>query len=121
VSVLSKPPVSPTERMPQAYELVNSRTYFFYKINQKFGLSEDENMLYQMMLFSGEELMPDQLSVCPLAGFFSTSDCTVLFMVRVPVKLTSTHTKELERKPEVFIFPLERWITAFANVEDTEV
>jgi serine/threonine protein kinase len=61
------------------YELVTSQSFFRYKPNEKFGLTETENMLYQMMLHSEEVFRAQQLNVSPLASEFFDSDCESFF------------------------------------------
>jgi hypothetical protein len=56
-----------------------SRSLFQYRVNEKHGLTEVENMLYQMLLYTGEEsFRAAQLSVWPLAGEYFNAACTFL-------------------------------------------
>jgi serine/threonine-protein kinase SRPK3 len=60
----------------QLFELVGGRALFQYKVNTKWDLTETENMLYQMMLFTGQEFQAPQLRVSPLAiEYFDPADC----------------------------------------------
>ncbi|KAJ7083288.1 kinase-like protein [Mycena belliarum] len=72
------------------FELAVSRSLFQYRVNQKHGLTEVENMLYQMILLTGDEsFRAAQLSVCPLAGDYFNAGC------------------QLKKEPPVFQWPLE--------------
>ncbi|KAJ6528449.1 kinase-like domain-containing protein [Mycena capillaripes] len=72
------------------FELAVSRSLFKYRINEKYSLTEVENMLYQMILLTGEEsFRAAQLSVCPLAGEYFNAAC------------------QLKKEPTVFQWPLE--------------
>ncbi|KAJ7748548.1 kinase-like protein [Mycena maculata] len=72
------------------FELVTSRPLFRYHVNEKQGLTEIENMLFQMILFTGEQTFrAEQLSVCPLAGEYFTAAC------------------QLKKEPTIFHWPLE--------------
>jgi hypothetical protein len=56
-----------------------SRSLFTYRVNEKYSLTEVENMLYQMLLITGEEsFRVAQLNVCPLAGEYFNEECTFL-------------------------------------------
>ncbi|KAJ7435148.1 kinase-like protein [Mycena latifolia] len=75
------------------FELAVSRSLFEYRVNEKYSLTEVENMLYQMILLTGEEsFRAAQLSVCPLAGEYFNTAC------------------QLEKEPTVFQWPLEDMI-----------
>ncbi|KAJ7035842.1 kinase-like protein [Mycena alexandri] len=72
------------------FELAVSRSLFEYRVNEKYSLTEVENMLYQMILLTGEEsFRAAQLSVCPLAGDYFNAAC------------------QLKKEPTVFQWPLE--------------
>lgn len=48
---------------------------FPIKVNTKFDLTEAESMLYQMMLFTGQEFQAEQLSISPAAiEYFDPKD-----------------------------------------------
>ncbi|KAJ6600465.1 kinase-like protein, partial [Mycena vulgaris] len=75
------------------FEFAVSRSLFEYRVNAKYGLTEVENMLYQMILLTGEEsFRAAQLSVCPLAGEYFNAAC------------------QLKKEPPVFQWPLEDMI-----------
>ncbi|KZV87169.1 kinase-like protein [Exidia glandulosa HHB12029] len=59
------------------YQLITSCLLFSYKPNKKFGLTEEENMLYQMMCLTGEPFMAAQLQRSPRAPIFFKSDCSL--------------------------------------------
>ncbi|KAF8152886.1 kinase-like protein [Mycena galopus ATCC 62051] len=81
------------------FELAVSRSLFEYRVNEKFNLTEVENVLYQMILLTGEEsFRAAQLSVCPLAGEYFNAACTFL-------------TCQLKKEPTVFQWPLEDMIS----------
>lgn len=71
------------------YTLIVSQQLFSYEINDKLNLTETENMLYQMMLYSGEIFHPKQLGVSPGAAEFFSPD------------------GQLKKEPEIFHSPLE--------------
>ncbi|KAL0950832.1 hypothetical protein HGRIS_007593 [Hohenbuehelia grisea] len=85
------------------YELLTSQPLFLYQKNDKFGLSEIENILYQMMLYTGEVFRAEQLSICPLASEYFNGDC------------------RLKQEPEVFEWPLEHLIGSHKVIHDEEV
>ncbi|KZT05058.1 kinase-like protein [Laetiporus sulphureus 93-53] len=58
-----------------AYELINGRALFRYQINKKFNLTETENMLYQMMCFTGEPFRVKQLNASPLTADYFNEEC----------------------------------------------
>jgi len=71
------------------FELVTSELLFRYQPNNKFGLDETENMLYQMMLLTGEVFRAAQLQVSPKAPAYFTSACQLKKnpdAVRWPIK-----------------------------------
>ncbi|KAJ7115880.1 kinase-like domain-containing protein [Mycena epipterygia] len=71
------------------YELALGKSLFKYVVNDKYRLTEAENILYQMILFTGEEsFRAAQLSVCPLAGDYFNAECQL-------------------KEPIVFQWPLE--------------
>ncbi|KAJ7839787.1 kinase-like protein [Mycena leptocephala] len=71
-----------------------SRSLFKYRVNEKHNLTEVENMLYQMILFTGEEsFRAAQLSVWPLASEYFNAAC------------------QLKKEPTVFQWPLEDMIS----------
>lgn len=59
----------------QLYELAVSQPLFQYQPNSKVGLTEVENMFYQMQLVTGLDFEPAQLSASPLAGEFFGLNC----------------------------------------------
>ncbi|KAL0954338.1 hypothetical protein HGRIS_003336 [Hohenbuehelia grisea] len=86
-----------------AYELLTSQPLFYNTRNDKFGLTETENILYQMMLYTGEVFRAEQLNVCPSASEYFNADC------------------RLKKEPEVFEWPLEDLIGSTKVVPDDEV
>ena len=60
------------------FELTTTQPLFQYQNNPKFGLTELENMLYQMQLLTDAYFEPAQLSASPHAGKFFASDCAPL-------------------------------------------
>ncbi|KAJ7848410.1 kinase-like protein [Mycena leptocephala] len=76
------------------FKLAVSRSLFKYRVNEKHNLTEVENMLYQMILFTGEEsFRAAQLSVWPLASEYFNAAC------------------QLKKEPTVFQWPLEDMIS----------
>ncbi|KAJ7224018.1 kinase-like domain-containing protein [Mycena haematopus] len=71
------------------YELAVSNTLFKYRDNEKHNLTKVENILYQMILGTGEDFRAEQLSICPLAGEYFDETC------------------QLKKDPPVFVWPLE--------------
>ncbi|KXN87240.1 Serine/threonine-protein kinase SRPK [Leucoagaricus sp. SymC.cos] len=57
------------------FELVTSKHLFRYQRNQKFGLDEMENMLYQMMLHTEEDFRAAQLQVSSKAPEYFNTNC----------------------------------------------
>ena len=55
-------------RTAQVFELATSQPLFRYQRNSKLGLTEVENMLYQMQLLTDAYFEPAQLSASPRAG-----------------------------------------------------
>ena len=78
----------------QVYELVINRPLFRYQINRKWGLTEVENMFYQMQLFTGADFEPAQLSASSRAGDYFASNCASL-----PPFLALLHTSYLLCRP----------------------
>ncbi|RXW25557.1 hypothetical protein EST38_g374 [Candolleomyces aberdarensis] len=60
------------------YELVSGRHFFRWKKNAKFGLTETENVLYQMLLHTGEDFTPKLLSASPRAPEYFTLQCNLI-------------------------------------------
>ncbi|KAG9227134.1 hypothetical protein CCMSSC00406_0010238 [Pleurotus cornucopiae] len=58
-----------------AYELITNEVLFRYRTLEVFDLTENENLLYQMMIFACEVFHSTQLNVCPLAGEYFNPDC----------------------------------------------
>ncbi|KZT00297.1 kinase-like protein [Laetiporus sulphureus 93-53] len=58
-----------------AYELINGRALFRYKVDKGRNLPETESMLYQMMCFTGEPFRAKQLNVSPLAAEYFNERC----------------------------------------------
>ncbi|KAJ7102514.1 kinase-like protein [Mycena belliarum] len=87
------------------YELVTARHLFVYTVNKKYSLTEDENLLYQMLLFTGESsFRADQLHACPRASEYFDASC------------------ELKKRPQVIFWPLESRIRAhFPDMPEPEV
>ncbi|KAJ7435298.1 kinase-like protein [Mycena galericulata] len=72
------------------YELAVSHSLFKYRVNEKHGLTEVENILYQMILLTSDEsFRAALLSVCPLAGEYFNATC------------------QLKKEPPIFQWPLE--------------
>ncbi|TDL19552.1 kinase-like protein [Rickenella mellea] len=84
------------------FELVTSKHLFRYVRNQKFGLDETENMLYQMMLHTEEEFRAEQLQVSPKAPEYFYPDC------------------QLKKNPEIFNWPIKARIDERKVVSDEE-
>lgn len=59
----------------QVFELVTSKHLFRYQPNAKFDLDEAENMIYQMMLHTGEDFRAAQLQVSPKAPDYFDENC----------------------------------------------
>ncbi|KAI0711592.1 kinase-like domain-containing protein [Earliella scabrosa] len=74
------------------YELATSDALFRYREQPKFGLTEVENMFFQMQLLTGTDFTPEQLRTSPRAGEFFASDC------------------QLKKKPSLHELSLEHWI-----------
>ncbi|KAI0709096.1 kinase-like domain-containing protein [Earliella scabrosa] len=85
------------------YELATSQSLFRYQTNDKFGLTEVENMLYQMQLHTGADFEPAQLSASPLAGEFFGANC------------------QLQKEPTLFEWGLESLISVQKVVPSNEV
>ncbi|KAG9227128.1 hypothetical protein CCMSSC00406_0010232 [Pleurotus cornucopiae] len=72
------------------YEIVTAEPFFRYKRNQVYDFSEMANLLYQMMLKTGEVFRAKQLSVWPLAiEYFQPENCC------------------LKKEPKIFYFSAE--------------
>lgn len=72
------------------FELVCGRALFYYTVNTKFDLTETENMLYQMMVLTGQEFRAAQLSVSPSAiEYFDPQGCE--FSLSLTYMCTVTH------------------------------
>ncbi|KAG9227133.1 hypothetical protein CCMSSC00406_0010237 [Pleurotus cornucopiae] len=72
------------------YEIVTVEPFFRYKRNQVYDFSEMANLLYQMMLKTGEVFRAKQLSVWPLAiEYFQPENCC------------------LKKEPKIFYFSAE--------------
>ncbi|KAJ7777040.1 kinase-like protein [Mycena metata] len=77
-----------------AFELVVNNSLFKYRTNEKWKLTEDENILYQMLLVTSDEgFEPEQLTAWPRSGEFFSEDCN------------------LQKKPTVFQWPLDHIIS----------
>ncbi|KAJ7256142.1 kinase-like domain-containing protein [Mycena haematopus] len=78
------------------YQLVVSDPLFKWCVHKEFNLTEVENMLYHMILHSGElSFRAKQLSICPLAGEYFDGTCM-----------------SAEERPPIFEWPLERIMCA---------
>ncbi|EJD45547.1 kinase-like protein [Auricularia subglabra TFB-10046 SS5] len=72
------------------YEFITDRILFPYRKNQKWNLTETENMLYHMILHTEEwTFSAEQLSASPRAEEFFSSDC------------------QLKKDPEILQWPIE--------------
>lgn len=58
-----------------AYELIAGDFLFEYRAPRVFGLTETENLLYQMMIYSCEPFRAEQLNACPRASEYFNPDC----------------------------------------------
>jgi serine/threonine protein kinase len=88
-----------------------SRSLFKYRVNEKHNLTEVENMLYQMILFTGEEsFRAAQLSVWPLASEYFNAACTFLTSIPRMVSI-DIDVGQLKKEPTVFQWPLEDMIS----------
>jgi len=84
------------------FELVTSKQLFRYQPNKKFDLDETENMLYQMMLHSGELFRAAQLQTSPKAPEYFTSNC------------------ELKKNPNVFHWPIKARLDELGVISDED-
>ncbi|KAJ6478584.1 kinase-like protein [Mycena vitilis] len=74
------------------FDLLACRALFEYSVHEKIILTEIESMLYQMLVYTGEQhFRAEQLSIWSKAGDYFTGDC------------------QLKKKPEIFQWPLE-WL-----------
>ncbi|KAF9495901.1 kinase-like protein [Pleurotus eryngii] len=58
-----------------AYELIAGDFLFEYRAPKVFGLTETENLLYQMMIYACEPFRAAQLNICPRASEYFNPDC----------------------------------------------
>ncbi|KDQ25190.1 hypothetical protein PLEOSDRAFT_159843 [Pleurotus ostreatus PC15] len=86
-----------------AYELITNEVLFRYRTLEVFDLTEDENLLYQMMIFSCEVFHSTQLNVCPLAGEYFNPDC------------------QLKKAPPLGIQPIHDLISQHKVMPDAEL
>ncbi|EJD48978.1 kinase-like protein [Auricularia subglabra TFB-10046 SS5] len=91
-----------------AYDLITSHGLFKYQVNSKWDLTEDENMLYQMMCLTGEDFEPPQLQASPLAPEFFTAQCEPSCVL-------------LKKKPQLVHFLFDNSVPAYGNVDKADV
>ncbi|KAF8651833.1 hypothetical protein AX16_004633 [Volvariella volvacea WC 439] len=58
-----------------AYEFITADRLFQFGFNEKFDLNPVENMLYQMILFSKDDFLADQLNASSKAATYFESNC----------------------------------------------
>ncbi|KAF8323237.1 kinase-like protein [Clavulina sp. PMI_390] len=83
------------------YEIVTGTNLFKYQKNKKFDLTETENMLYQMLLYTEEDFRADQLRVSPRAPEYFRSDCALFLccqMLKEPIIFNWSITEHLKDK-----------------------
>ncbi|KAJ6453131.1 kinase-like protein [Mycena sanguinolenta] len=86
------------------FELAVSRHLFKYSVNEKHNLTEVENMLYQMILFTSEEsFRAAQLNVCPRAAEYFNPSC------------------QLKKEPPIFRWPLEDIIDIYKTIPPVDI
>ncbi|KAF9495900.1 kinase-like protein [Pleurotus eryngii] len=86
------------------YEIITARPFFRYKRNQVYDFSEMANLLYQMMLKTGDVFRAEQLSVWPLAiEYFQPENCY------------------LKKEPKIFYFTMEDNIAQHKLLPDDEL
>ncbi|KXN81833.1 Serine/threonine-protein kinase SKY1 [Leucoagaricus sp. SymC.cos] len=84
------------------FELVTSKHLFRYQRNQKFGLDEMENMLYQMMLHTEEDFRAAQLQVSSKAPEYFNTNC------------------QMKKNPTIFNWPIKARLDELKVVSDEE-
>ncbi|KDQ25192.1 hypothetical protein PLEOSDRAFT_1015341, partial [Pleurotus ostreatus PC15] len=92
-----------------AYELITNEVLFQYRTYDDFGLTETENLLYQMMFHACEEFEPTQLSICPLAGEYFNSNCRC-----------GLFDRELKKEPTLGRWPIQELIAEHKILSDEE-
>jgi len=84
-------------------------------------MDETENILYQMMLFTGEFFRAAQLQVSPRAPEYFTSTCRDLPLRGLPV---DAHLKpssgQLHKNPTIFHWPMKARLGELRAVPDEE-
>jgi len=59
----------------QVFEIVVSRKLFEYAAYKEHGLDAESGLLWQIMCFTGEEFMPEQLQVSRIASNYFDETC----------------------------------------------
>ena len=94
----------------QVYELATSDSLFRYREQPKFGLTEVENMFFQMQLLTGTDFTPEQLRASPRSGEFFASDCALLVSISCVACAQLVCIGQLKKKPSLHELSLEHWI-----------
>ncbi|KAK0448169.1 kinase-like protein [Armillaria borealis] len=85
------------------FELVTGRPLFKYQPDPKLNLDEPNNILYQMLCYTCEDIRAEQLQVSPLASQFFDTNCN------------------LKAMPTLTNYPFEILIRSYKVIEEADV
>ncbi|KAF8874333.1 kinase-like protein [Infundibulicybe gibba] len=85
------------------FELAIGRRLFKYEPYEKYKLDEGNYILYQMMCYTGDDFLAEQLSVSRLAAKFFDSTCTLI------------------SNPPIYDYPLELSIRSYNVLQEADV
>jgi serine/threonine protein kinase len=90
---------------------VTSLPPFLYEVNDKFNLTEVENMLFQMITITNDEFEPSQLRQSPLAiDYFNPKTCEIVLIGRRHMADLQFESY-LSKNPELTEWSFEAWLT----------
>ncbi|KAG8832213.1 hypothetical protein FRC17_001749 [Serendipita sp. 399] len=85
------------------FELINSNPLFSYKPNPKLGLDETAHILYQMIVFSGQDFSRELLNDFPLADQYFDSECNLKGNPKIPNTIIEHAFQQFKKIPRVDI------------------